>query len=139
MPANTTLARRIEIEINRKRNAFRKNNHLKIVLSLVSEAMEVSKEEIISGIGRKNERAMAIGFCAYYLHYVFGYDMAEQVQYMLSQDMWTCYKHSKKIKSLKKTLPSDEKLYMIKEDLDKRIMEAVYNSKKPKKKQLING
>lgn len=136
MPANSSLARRIELEINRKRNAFRKNNHVKIVLSQVSEAMQVTKDEIISGSGRKNERVIAIGFCVYYLHYIFGYDMAEQVQYMLDQDVWTCYKHSKKIKSLKPHLANDEKLLVIKKTLDDKIMEAVFNSKKTMKKSI---
>lgn len=136
MPANSTLQRRIEIEINRKRTAFRKNNHVKIVLDLVSEAMGVTRDEVISGNGRKNERVIAIGFCAYYLHYIFGYDMAEQVSYMIDQDVWTCYKHSKKIKSLKPSLPNDLKLLQIKEVLDKQIMDAVYISKKTTKKSI---
>jgi hypothetical protein len=133
MPANNNLARRIELELNRKRNSFRKNAHVRIVLPLVAGAMGITEQEILNGTGRKNERVIAIGFCAYYLHYVFRHDM-EDVQYMIDRDLWTCYKNSNLIKNLKDHLSSDEPFIVIKKLLDKQIMEAIHNLKKKNKK-----
>lgn len=117
-----------------KKNQSLNNSDATFIVSAVAAIMKITEEEIYGGTGRKNERVYAIGFCAYYLHYVYEYDM-EEVQYMLRQkNEWVIYKYSLLIKELNPEHSSDKPFIQIKTLLDQRVKEH----RKPRKKKVNN-
>lgn len=113
-----------------KKNQSLTNSDALFIVSAISEELNISEQEIYNGTGRKNDRRYAIGFCAYYLHYVYHYDMQE-VQFMLRQkNEWVIYKYSLVIKELNPKHTSDQRYIDIKKSLDIRM-----SQRRGKKKQ----
>lgn len=94
------------------------NEDAKFVIENVGDAFDIPISEIIYGYGRKNERKYAIGFCAFYLHYGYGYNMEKDIQYFLKKDLTLCHKYSKLITKLNPKHVHDRKYIEIKDRLD---------------------
>lgn len=94
------------------------NDDAEFVTTKVATAFGIPLHEIIYGFGRKNERKYAIGFCAYYLHYNFGYNMEKDIQYLLKKDLTLCHKYCKLITKLNPRHVHDKKYMDIKDQLD---------------------
>jgi hypothetical protein len=106
------------------------NSDAFFIVSAVSEVLDIPEDEIFYGTGRKNERRYAVGFCAYFLHYVYKYDM-EEVRYMLRKDNeWTLYKYSALIEKLNPQHNSDKQFIAIKELLQSRVQDHIKRNKK---------
>lgn len=87
------------------------------VLLEVAGAFGISGDEILHGKGRKNERYYAVGFCAYYLHWIYKFDM-EAVAILLEKEISICYKSSYAIKNLNQNHPADDRYKKTKLSLD---------------------
>jgi hypothetical protein len=98
------------------------NVHARFVITTVSNAFGIAVHEIVYGTGRKNERKYAIGFCAYYLHVHYDFNMQTDVSHFLNKDVTLCYKYCKPILKLNSNHVSDKKHCEIKEKLDKAFM-----------------
>ncbi len=106
------------------------NSDAYFIVSAVSEMLDIPEDEIFHGTGRKNERRIAVGFCAYFLHYIYKYDM-EEVRFMLrKENEWTLYKYSKLIEELNPQHNSDKKFIQIKELLLTRVQGHIKRNKK---------
>lgn len=107
------------------------DKRVKTVLDIISEKLNVPIYEILYGNGRKNERKMAIGFCAYYLHSseFYGIDMSV-VKDHLKRDLITCYQHSKLITKLKPSLVSDKHFFDIKMFVDDYLTKKIVKEHK---------
>lgn len=128
---NTIRALKGEI----KKNQSLHNSDALYIVNLVSEVLDISEREIFSGTGRKNDRRYALGFCTYYLHHVYKYDM-EEVRYMLRKNNeWAIYKYSALIERLNPQHNSDKKYIEIKKVLDVRVHEHVKRNKKKKRNE----
>ena len=92
----------------RKKHFFRNNQDVQFVLTIISKSFKIPVKEIIDGVGRKNDRHFAIGFCVYYLNVVFGYDI-ELVAYMLKKSSTICYKYSRDVEALSSSSKPDKK------------------------------
>lgn len=92
----------------RKKCALQNNEDANAVLRIVSRVFKVPVTEITHGVMRKNDRQAAIGFCAYYLHFRFDYEMS-MVAHKLNKSQRLCYKYSKQIRDLKTTSKADKK------------------------------
>lgn len=68
------------------------------VRDVMTRSFKISEEEILYGVGRKNDRKFAVGLCVYYLHYVKSHAMLD-VAMMLSKTTWICYKFVKEIEN----------------------------------------
>lgn len=123
----------LRVEIKKKKSLT--NSDAFFIVSAVAELLEISVEEIYRGTGRKNDRRYAIGFCAYYLHYIFKYPMDEVCYMLRKQNEWTVYKYSLSIKCLNPNHASDQPYIEIKELLDKRVQE---HKKQRNKKKSTN-
>lgn len=94
------------------------NQDAEFVTTKVAAAFGIPLHEIIYGYGRKNERKYAIGFCAYYLHYNYGYNMEKDIQHFLKKDLTLCHKYCKLISKLNPRHVHDMKYMEIKDQLD---------------------
>lgn len=101
------------------------------VVKLVAEKTKVPPFEIMYGLGRKNDRRVAIGLCAYYLHYPewFNIDI-ELVTQFLNKSPVLCYKYSRQVCKLNPAHSSDKKYIQIKDDCDKEIRKEIKKFKK---------
>lgn len=127
---NTNKALRVEIK--KYQSLF--NSDALFIASAVAEIFEIPVEEIFYGTGRKNDRRYAVGMCAYYLHYIYEYDM-EEVCYALRKDNeWAVYKYSQTIKNLNPAHASDRRYIEFKKLMDIRVT----GHRKLRKKKLRN-
>jgi uncharacterized membrane protein YkgB len=83
------------------------------------------------GLGRKNERRIAIGLCAYYLHYAEWFNVEiEKVTEFLNKSVVLCYKYSRQVCKLNPAHSSDQKYIKIKEDCDREVKKEIKKVKK---------
>lgn len=122
----------LNIEAGRKKLVLIGNVHSTVVLQNVSKEFNIEVDEILKGTGRRNDRLYAIGFCAYYLHHIFGYEM-EDVVIMLDKDISVCYKYSKVVKNLSPRHSSTKKYLTIKNQLDPILTKLAQDDNKLKK------
>lgn len=87
------------------------------VITEVGKTLDITTKEILYGTGRRNERHYAIGFCAYYLRYIYKCKM-EIVTILLEKDESVCYKYSRMIQKLKPQHSADLRYIRFKEALD---------------------
>jgi hypothetical protein len=95
-------------------------NDTNIVIHAVADKFDITADEILFGKGRKNERLHAIGFCAYYLHYIYKYEM-DDVTVLLNKDISVCYKYSKIVIGLNPGHKSDQIYLGVKVELDNQL------------------
>lgn len=98
------------------------DKRVEAVVTLVSKKTSVPAYEILFGVGRKNERKYAIGFCAFYLHSpsFFNIDM-EIVTDFLKKDQNLLYKYSKLVQKLNPNHTNDKKFFDWKRELDSEV------------------
>lgn len=77
------------------------------VVTSISDRLNISVEEIIYGVGRKNNRKIAIGFCTFYLMEVYNYDL-KQIAEILNKDQTICFKYKKLITGLNPKHAADQ-------------------------------
>lgn len=87
------------------------------ILTVISEKMDIPIHEIIYGVGRKNERKMAIGFGSHYLESILKIPPDEITKY-LNKHISICYRYSKKVRQLNPSHLADQKFCEIKQELD---------------------
>lgn len=104
----------------RKKNFFQNNEDVQFILSIISKSFKIPIKEITDGVGRKNDRHFAIGFCVYYLNTVFGHDI-DLVAYMLKKSTTICYKYSRHVEALSSTSKPDKKYIDRKKRLDLKL------------------
>lgn len=112
----------------------KKNPDAVFVVNLVAENLKITPKEIYAGIGRKNNRIYAIGFCAYYLYYICRHDM-ESIQYMLDkEELWVLYKYSSLIRGLDPKNPNDIPFFELKKVMDPVVRDYYKKNAKNNKK-----
>ena len=99
------------------------NADTECVVMKVSDVSKVAAKEIMNGSGRANNRRIAIGLCAYYLHYSFGHQMRD-VQKFIKTDRFNCYRYSKEIIDLDQRHAAHREYIAWKSELDKHFPKA---------------
>lgn len=70
------------------------NKDVEFVVKTIAKGFQIPEHEIYFGIGRKNDRKWAIGFCVHYLTVVFEYE-TDDVADFINKEFSLCHKYSK--------------------------------------------
>jgi len=90
---------------------------VEFVVTQVAIHFDIPSHEIVYGNGRKNDRKLAIGFCAHYLQTVYARNM-DEVKDHIKKDLSLCWKYAKLITKLSPRHHTDRKYLEIKDKLD---------------------
>lgn len=93
------------------------NKHVEFVVATVANGFGIPIHEIVVGNGRKNDRKYAIGFAAYYLHFIYNYTM-DEVKDFLKKDVTLCHKYLKLVQKLSDRHISDKNYLELKKQFD---------------------
>lgn len=105
----------------RDQNRFTDAN-IGFVVKLVADTFGVDINEILFGIGRKNERIYAIGFCTYYLKDHFQIPIEIIKDQLNKNSIQVCYYYYRMIVGLDSKIHSHRKYIDMKSDFDKQIL-----------------